>query len=187
MAEPVTSAEPAAPAPPIAAVFTIEETDLEPVPLASRRGRAARMFWLWFAATSSLVSVGVGATLFTLGLSLRQMLVAALVGVALSFLPLGLGTLAGKWSGQPTMVVSRATFGLRGNVVPAALALLTRLFWGAVLLWLVGSAVGTLAHVARLARSSRCRRRRQGSSSSSPSPASSPTSATPSWPASSSS
>ena len=130
---------------PVAApLFEVEDADLEATPLDRRVGRASRMFWLWFAGTSSLISVGVGATLFTLGLSLRQMLVATLVGVALSFLPLGIGTLAGKWSGQPTMVISRATFGLRGNVVPAALALLTRLFWGAVMLWLAGTAVGSL-------------------------------------------
>ena len=51
-------------------------------------------------------------------MSLRQAIVAILAGVALSFLPLGLGTLAGKWSGQPTMVVSRATFGHVGNILP---------------------------------------------------------------------
>ncbi|WP_431198240.1 purine-cytosine permease family protein [Leifsonia xyli] len=102
------------------------------------------MFWLWFAGTSSLISVGVGATLFVLGLSLRQLLVATLVGVALSFLPLGLGTLAGKWSGQPTLVVSRATFGMRGNLLPTVIALVVKLFWGSVLLWLAGSAAGSL-------------------------------------------
>ena len=125
-------------------VFRVETVSLEPTALDQRVGRAARMFWLWFGATSSLVSVGVGALLFALGLSLRQMIVATLVGVALSFLPLGLGTLAGKWSGLPTMVVSRATFGLKGNIIPALLALVTRLFWGAVLLWLTATAVGSL-------------------------------------------
>ncbi|MFP3381424.1 cytosine permease, partial [Bacillus sp. SIMBA_069] len=80
--------------------------------------------------TSSLISIGVGATLFVLGLNLRQLLVATLVGVALSFLPLGVGTLAGKWSGQPTLVVSRASFGIRGNIVPTVLALVVKLFWG---------------------------------------------------------
>jgi len=74
-------------------------------------------------------------------MSLRQSIVAILAGVALSFIPLGLTTLAGKRSGQPTMVVSRATFGVLGNVVPAILALVTRVFWGAVLLWLLGSAI----------------------------------------------
>jgi NCS1 family nucleobase:cation symporter-1 len=127
-----------------APLFEVEDADLEPTPVDRRVGHASRLFWLWFAGTSSLISVGVGATLLTLGLSLRQILVATLVGVALSFLPLGIGTLAGKWSGQPTMVVSRSTFGMRGNVVPAALALITRLFWGAVLLWLSGAATGSL-------------------------------------------
>ncbi|MFE4951509.1 cytosine permease [Leifsonia sp. NPDC056665] len=125
--------------------FVPETVDLEPTPFDRRAGHASRLFWLWFAGTSSLISVGVGATLFLLGLSLRQLLVATLFGVALSFLPLGLGTLAGKWSGQPTMVVSRAIFGLRGNALPTALALVTKLFWGAVLLWLAGSAAGSLA------------------------------------------
>lgn len=136
----VLGARPAPPPP-----FVPETTDLEPAVLEQRAGRASRLFWLWFAGTSSLISVGVGATLFLLGLSLRQLLVATLVGVALSFLPLGLGTLAGKWSGQPTMVVSRAAFGLLGNAVPTALALVTKVFWGAVLLWLAGSAAGSLA------------------------------------------
>ncbi|MCI0155829.1 cytosine permease [Leifsonia shinshuensis] len=125
--------------------FVPETADLEPTPLEQRAGRASRLFWLWFAGTSSLISIGVGATLFLLGLSLRQLLVATLVGVALSFLPLGLGTLAGKWSGQPTMVVSRAAFGLLGNAVPTALALVTKVFWGAVLLWLAAAATGSVA------------------------------------------
>ncbi len=137
----VLFAAPSAPPPP----FVPEAADLEPTPLELRAGRASRLFWLWFAGTSSLISVGVGAALFLLGLSLRQLLVATLVGVALSFLPLGLGTLAGKWSGQPTMVVSRAAFGLLGNAVPTALALVTKVFWGAVLLWLAGSAAGSVA------------------------------------------
>ncbi|GAA2065254.1 purine-cytosine permease family protein [Leifsonia soli] len=128
----------------IRGLFAPESADLEPTPVDLRVGRASRMFWLWFAATSSLISVGVGATLFVLGLSLRQLLVATLVGVALSFLPLGLGTLAGKWSGQPTLVVSRASFGLVGNIVPTFLALIVKLFWGSVLLWLAGSAAGAL-------------------------------------------
>jgi purine-cytosine permease-like protein len=127
--------------------LSVERAALDPTPVDSRVGHATRMFWLWFATTSSLVSLGVGASLFSIGLSLRQMIVATLVGVALSFLPLGLGTLAGKWSGLPTVVLSRATFGVVGNVVPAALALLTRLFWGAVLVWLVGSTVGGIARV----------------------------------------
>ncbi|MDQ1606409.1 MAG: nucleobase:cation symporter, family, partial [Microbacteriaceae bacterium] len=120
-------------------VFGLEASGLEPTPIEQRVGRAARMFWLWFTANSSAVSIAFGGALFSLGMSLRQAILAAFIGVAISFLPLGLGTLAGKWSGQPAMVVSRATFGLLGNILPSALAVITRLFWGAVLLWIVAS------------------------------------------------
>lgn len=122
--------------------LTIESAGPEPTALDLRAGRAARLFWLWFAANSSVISLSLGAVLFGLGMSLRQALVAILLGVALSFLPLGLVTLAGKWSGQPTMIVSRATFGVVGNVLPAVIAVLSRVFWGGALLWMVGAGVG---------------------------------------------
>ena len=125
-------------------VFVVESAGQEPTALDLRAGRAARLFWLWFATNSSVVSLAIGAVLFSAGVSLRQAIVAALAGVALSFLPLGLGTLAGKWSGQPTMVVSRATFGHVGNILPAVLAVITRVFWGAVLLWLLAVSAAEL-------------------------------------------
>jgi len=122
-------------------VFSLEESGLEPTPVDRRIGHAARLFWLWFAANSSIVSIGLGAVVFSVGMSLRQSIMAILAGVALSFIPLGLTTLAGKRSGQPTMVISRSAFGLLGNVVPSVVALVARLFWGAVLLWVLASSV----------------------------------------------
>lgn len=119
----------------------VEASALEPTPVALRAGRSIRLFWLWFAVNSSVVSVGLGGILVGLGMSLRQAILSALVGVAVSFLPLGLGTLAGKWSGQPTMVISRATFGIVGNLLPAVLAVVTRLLWAAILLGMLGAGV----------------------------------------------
>lgn len=132
-------------------VFAVESNDGEPTLLEYRAGRAARMFWQWFAVNSSIVSVALGAVLFGLGLSVRQALVAALAGVALSLLPLGLATLAGKWSGQPTMIVSRAAFGIVGNLVPAILAVVTRVFWGGAVLWIVAAGVSAGVESAGLA------------------------------------
>ncbi len=119
--------------------FRVESTSTEPTPTDQRVGRASRLFWLWFAANSSIVSVAFGGAVLSLGMSLRQAIVATLIGVAVSFLPLGLGTLAGKWSGQPTMIVSRATFGHLGNILPSVLAIIVRVFWGAVLLWFLAA------------------------------------------------
>jgi len=125
-------------APPAARV---ESTGLEPTPAEKRAGASVRLFWLWFAVNASVVSVGLGAVVFSLGMSLRQAILATLIGVAVSFLPLGLGTLASKWSGQPTMVISRATFGTVGNVVPALIALLGRALWASALLWMLSAGV----------------------------------------------
>ncbi|MDQ1573815.1 MAG: nucleobase:cation symporter, family [Actinomycetota bacterium] len=131
-------------------IFAPELAGQEPTPVDERIGRAARMFWLWFAANSSIVAVVLGAIIFSLGMSLREALVATFAGVVVSFLPLGLGTLAGKRSGQPTMVVSRATFGVVGNVLPASIALLSRLFWAAALLWILGAGGASILEGARL-------------------------------------
>ncbi|MGV8877168.1 MAG: purine-cytosine permease family protein, partial [Rhodoglobus sp.] len=130
-----------APQPTASRIFSLEESGLEPTPVDQRVGRAVRLFWIWFAANSSIVSIGLGAVVFSVGMSLRQSVVAILAGVALSFIPLGLTTLAGKRTGQPTMVLSRSAFGVLGNIVPSVIALVARLFWGAVLLWLLASSV----------------------------------------------
>jgi purine-cytosine permease-like protein len=127
-----------------------EPFGLEPTPVEQRVGRAARLFWLWFAANSSIAAIVFGTIIFALGVSLRQAIVATLAGVALSFLPLGLGTLAGKRSGQPTMVISRATFGIVGNILPSLIALFSRLFWAAGLLWVLGAGTADILTGAKL-------------------------------------
>ena len=131
-------------------VFSLEAAALEPTSDEQRVGRAARMFWMWFAANSSVVSIAFGALIFSLGMSLRQAIVGIVAGVAASLLPLGLGTLAGKRSSQPTMVVSRAVFGVGGNVIPAIIALLSRLFWGAAMLWVLGRGTAAILEGAQL-------------------------------------
>jgi len=125
------------------AALVVETVGAEPTPLEQRVGRAARLFWLWFAANASIVSVALGAVMIGMGMSLRQAVVSVVIGIALSFIPLGFTTLAGKWNAQPTLVLSRAVFGTTGNVLPTVLAILVRVFWGGVLLWLLGDAVGS--------------------------------------------
>ena len=131
--------------------YVPESSGSNPTPLDQRVGRASRLFWLWFAANSSVLSLAFGGAIFSLGMSLRQAIVATFIGVAIYFLPLGLGTLAGKWTGQPVMVVSRATFGHLGNLLPVSIALLSRLFWGAVLLWIISAATARILVGAKLA------------------------------------
>jgi purine-cytosine permease-like protein len=128
----------------MAPVAVPERAGVQPTPLDQRAGRAIRMFWMWVAANSSLVSIAFGVIIFSIGMSLRQAMVGVVVGVAISLLPLGLSSLAGKRSGQPTMVISRAVFGTGGNVLPAIVGLVSRAFWGAALLWILGQAVAAI-------------------------------------------
>lgn len=125
-------------------IFSPEISGLEPAMPEHRSSRSFQLFWLWFAANSSVLGLILGVVLLSLGMSLRQAILAALVGVAMSFLPTGLATLASKWNGQPTIVVSRASFGMLGNALPSALALITRLLWGAALLWLLAEVGSSL-------------------------------------------
>ena len=129
-------------------VFSIEQSGMEPTPLEYRVARASRLFWLWFAVGASILVLALGGLLVAAGLNLVQVLIAAVLGIALSFIPLGMSSMAGARSGQPTLIVSRAAFGVVGNIVPAALVLVVRLFWGAALLWMLAvtiadTAVGT--------------------------------------------
>lgn len=124
--------------------FSIEAALLEPTPLEQRVGRATRMFWLWFAPNASIITLALGAALVGLGISLRQALVATLVGTLIACLPLGITILGAKRTGQPMVIASRATFGVVGNLVPAGLQLIIRLGWTAVLLWLAGSSVASI-------------------------------------------
>ena len=121
--------------------LVIERYAQAPTPVVNRVGRASRVFGLWFAVTASVVSVAVGARLAYLGLSLRQVVLVTVLGIVLSLVPLGLGTLAGRRNGQSTVMLSRATFGVIGNLVPAVFALLVRMAWGALLLAILGRAV----------------------------------------------
>jgi len=128
-------------------LFQPESAGVEPTLPEERTGTVIRLFWMWFAANSSVLGIIFGGMLLALGMSLRQAVLAALAGVALSFLPTGLATLASKWNGQPTMVASRAGFGLIGNKVPAILSLVTRVLWGAVLLWAFATVTAQLLDI----------------------------------------
>lgn len=123
------------------ALVGLERVGVEPTPQDGRDGRSLRLFWLWFAANAGVLSLGVGGVLVGEGLSLRQSIVAALAGVLLSCLPLAIGSLAGKWSGQPALVVSRASFGHFGNILPALVALLSRVIWAGLLVWVAADGI----------------------------------------------
>ena len=93
------------------------------------RQRPASQFWAWFGIAGTAVPVLVAALLAKLGFSFGQNAAALALGFIGSAVVISVGSLAGKRSGLPTAVISRAAFGVRANLVPILPVLLSKLFW----------------------------------------------------------
>ena len=100
-------------------VGAVETRGIEPVPGDERRGNPLQLFWVWFAANISILALPLGATLVALrGLNIWQAVLVGAVGSVGSFALVGLISVAGKQGGAPSMTLSRAVFGPRGNRGP---------------------------------------------------------------------
>jgi purine-cytosine permease-like protein len=109
-----------------------------------RQGKASSLFWPWCGANVSLLALSYGSFFLGFGISFWQATLAAILGTVLSFLLVGVSSLAGKKSNAPTMVLSRATFGVKGNLIPGALSYLIFVGWETVLVSLATLATGTV-------------------------------------------
>ena len=111
---------------------------------SERSGKASSLFWPWCGANVSLLALSYGSFFLGFGISFWQATAAAFIGTILSFLLVGFSSLAGKRSNAPTMVLSRATFGIKGNIVPGLLSYLIFVGWETVLVSLATLATGTI-------------------------------------------
>ncbi len=118
----------------------VEQHGLNVIPEADRHGTARAQFWPWAASNVSLFGVSFAAFILGFGLSFWQAMIAAVIGIVFSFSLVGLVALAGKRGSAPTMVLSRAIFGVRGNAIPTFVSYLLLVGWETVLV-----ALGVLA------------------------------------------
>ena len=125
-------------------IFELELNGPNLIEESERRGSARSLFWPWCGANVSLLALSYGAFFLGFGISFRQATLAAIIGTVLSFLVVGFSSLAGKKSNAPTMILSRATFGVKGNIVPGALSYLIFVGWETVLVSLATLATGTV-------------------------------------------
>jgi purine-cytosine permease-like protein len=109
-----------------------------------RSGKASSLFWPWAGANVSLLALSYGSFFLGFGISFWQATFAAILGTTLSFLLVGFSSLAGKKSNAPTMVLSRAVFGVKGNIVPGLMSYLVFVGWETVLVSLATLATGTI-------------------------------------------
>ena len=109
-----------------------------------RNGSARSLFWPWAAANVSLLALSYGAFFLGFGISFWQATLAAIVGTIASFGLVGVSSLAGKRANAPTMTLSRAAFGVKGNIVPGLLSYLIFVGWETVLVSLATLATETV-------------------------------------------
>jgi NCS1 family nucleobase:cation symporter-1 len=122
----------------------VEENGINVIPEAERKGKPRDLFWPWAAANISVFGISYAAFILYFGVGFWQALVAALVGIVFSFVLVGFVSLAGKRASAPTMVISRAPFGVRGNALPTAVSYLLLVGWEIVLVALATLATSTV-------------------------------------------
>lgn len=109
--------------------WAIELHGIEPIDDQERHGAPFELFWVWFAANIGILGIVYGGILAVSGLNLWQSLLVALIAPALSFLLVGVVSVAGKWGGAPMLTLSRACFGPRGNLGPTLISWISLVGW----------------------------------------------------------
>lgn len=123
----------------------MEHKGLEWVADGERRGSPRVLFWPWAAPNVNVTILAWGMYVAAFGLGWLPATAVVVVGAVLSYLLVGLASLAGQQSGAPTMVTSRAAFGFHGNKIPAALSYLALVGWETVSAVLATFAAKTVA------------------------------------------
>lgn len=122
----------------------IEPHGTEFIAESERHGKASSLFWPWAAGNVSLLALSYGSIFLGFGISFWQATWAAIIGTVGSFILVGVSSIAGKRSNAPTMTLSRAAFGVKGNVLPGLLSYLVFVGWETVLVSLATLAAQTI-------------------------------------------
>ncbi|WP_122263630.1 purine-cytosine permease family protein [Ornithinimicrobium cerasi] len=107
----------------------VETTGIEVIDEGQRTAKPSDLFWPWFAANVSVFGISYSSFVYGFGISFVQALVVTVVGIVLSFLACGIIAIAGKRGSAPTMVLSRAAFGVNGQKVPGVFSWLISMGW----------------------------------------------------------
>src|SRR5690349_2198519 len=107
----------------------IETTGIEIIAESERTARPVDLFWPWFAANVSVFGLSYAAFILYFGISFWQGVLVAVVGIVVSFLLCGIIAIAGKRGSAPTMILSRAAFGVNGQKLPGVLSWLVSIGW----------------------------------------------------------
>ena len=129
----------------MAAIFrAVESNSINFINKSERSGDARSLFWPWAAANVSFLAISYGSCFLGFEISFLQATVAAIIGTLGSFALVAISSLAGKRSNAPTMTLSRAAFGVKGNRLPGFLSYLIFVGWETVLVSLATLASETV-------------------------------------------
>jgi NCS1 family nucleobase:cation symporter-1 len=109
----------------------IEENGINIIAEDERKGNPRELFWPWFGANVSVLGLSYGSYVLGIGhgISFWQAVVVGVIGIIISFVLCGIIATAGKRGSAPTMVLSRAAYGIRGNRLPAFISWLLCVGW----------------------------------------------------------
>lgn len=122
----------------------VEQTGIEIIDESQRTAKPADLFWPWFAANVSVFGVSYASFILYFGISFWQGVFVAVVGIVVSFLLCGVIAIAGKRGSAPTMILSRAPFGVVGQKVPGVLSWMVSIGWETFLAILAVLATSTV-------------------------------------------
>lgn len=129
----------------------VETTGIEIIAESERTAKPRDLFWPWFAANVSVFGMSYGSYLLGARISFWQATIVAVIGIVASFALCGIIAIAGKRGSAPTMVLSRAAFGVRGQKVPGVISWLTSIGWETSLAISAVLATATVFHALHLA------------------------------------
>jgi NCS1 family nucleobase:cation symporter-1 len=109
--------------------FRIEENGINVIAENERKGRPRELFWPWFGANISVLGLSYGSFVLAFHISFVQAIVVGAIGIIASFWLCGVIATAGTRGSAPTMVLSRAAYGVRGNRLPSAISWLLCVGW----------------------------------------------------------
>lgn len=122
----------------------VEGNGINVIDESERKGLPRELFWPWFGANISVLGLGYGSYVLGFAISFWQAVIVGLVGITASFLLCGFIATAGKRGSAPTMVLSRAAFGIRGNRLPSAISWLLCVGWETALMVIAVLATSTV-------------------------------------------
>gem|GEM_PF-3948069 len=121
--------------PEIHQAFGFDHVGAEPTPHNQRADSLLQLLWAWWAIGTPIPLLLLGTWLVSTGLDVTQALFAAAGGAVVAALPVVVATWQGSRLGLPTLVTSRAAFGMVGNIIPSILMVLIRVSVAALVMW----------------------------------------------------